>query len=213
MAQNKMWAGRTAGAVDRVADYFNSSIHIDSVMYKHDVKGSIAHATMLAAQGIISSGDAETIISAGDELPQELRSNFMGVIVSEADRMTRIVKDLLTLSKFDYGKMEMNIARFSFAEAVGNVYKAVQLDAQQIPLRLFGIHHRDIHSVLGTAYGQVRIIKTVFQNIQACSAINFICSAHNFPSVFLQVYHAEKKDVNTDFYENFSLIHKVMIYF
>ena len=73
---------------------------------------------------------AETIISAGDELPAELRSNFMGVIVSEADRMTRIVKDLLTLSKFDYGKMEMNIARFSFAEAVNNVYKAVALDAQ-----------------------------------------------------------------------------------
>ena len=73
---------------------------------------------------------AETIISAGDDLPQELRSNFMGVIVSEADRMTRIVKDLLTLSKFDYGKMEMNIARFSFAEAVSNVYKAVALDAQ-----------------------------------------------------------------------------------
>ncbi len=73
---------------------------------------------------------AETIISSGDELPAELRSNFMGVIVSEADRMTRIVKDLLTLSKFDYGKMEMNIARFSLAEAVGNVHKAVALDAQ-----------------------------------------------------------------------------------
>jgi len=73
---------------------------------------------------------AETIISAGDELPAELRNNFMGVIVSEADRMTRIVKDLLTLSKFDYGKMEMNIVRFSFAEAIGNVYKAVALDAQ-----------------------------------------------------------------------------------
>ena len=73
---------------------------------------------------------AETIISAGDELPAELRSNFMGVIVSEADRMTRIVKDLLTLSKFDYGKMEMNIVRFPFSEAVGNVYKAVALAAQ-----------------------------------------------------------------------------------
>ena len=73
---------------------------------------------------------AETIISAGDDLPAELRSNFMGVIVSEADRMTRIVKDLLTLSKFDYGKMEMNIVRFSFSEAVGNVYKAVALAAQ-----------------------------------------------------------------------------------
>lgn len=37
----------------------------------------------------------------------------MGVIINEADRMTRIVQDLLTLSKIDYGKMEMNISRFS----------------------------------------------------------------------------------------------------
>lgn len=73
---------------------------------------------------------AETIISAGEELPVELRQNFLGVIVSEADRMTRIVKDLLTLSKFDYGKMEMNISRFSFAEAVANVHKAVALAAK-----------------------------------------------------------------------------------
>lgn len=73
---------------------------------------------------------AETIISAGEDLPAELRQNFLGVIVSEADRMTRIVKDLLTLSKFDYGKMEMNIVRFSFAEAVTNVHKAVALAAK-----------------------------------------------------------------------------------
>ena len=73
---------------------------------------------------------AETILSAGEDLPQELRENFLGVIVSEADRMTRIVKDLLTLSKFDYGKMEMNISRFSFTEAVKNVHKAAALNAQ-----------------------------------------------------------------------------------
>ncbi len=73
---------------------------------------------------------AETILSAGDDLPAELRRNFLGVIVSEADRMTRIVKDLLTLTKFDYGKMEMNISRFPLAEAVGNVHKAVALDAK-----------------------------------------------------------------------------------
>ena len=73
---------------------------------------------------------AETILSAGEDLPPELRTNFLGVIVSEADRMTRIVKDLLTLSKFDYGKMEMNISRFSFAEALKNVHKAAALNAQ-----------------------------------------------------------------------------------
>ncbi len=48
----------------------------------------------------------------------------MGVIINEADRMTRIVQDLLTLSKIDYGKMEMNISRFSFAKAISNVYEA-----------------------------------------------------------------------------------------
>ena len=74
---------------------------------------------------------AETIISAGDELPGELRGNFLGVIVSEADRMTRIVQDLLTLSKIDYGKMEMNISRFSFRKAVENVYEAAKLNAEQ----------------------------------------------------------------------------------
>lgn len=73
---------------------------------------------------------AETIMDSGDEMPPALRGNFLGVIVSEADRMTRIVQDLLTLSKFDYGKMEMNIARFPFAKAVSGVYEAVALDAQ-----------------------------------------------------------------------------------
>lgn len=73
---------------------------------------------------------AETVIAAGDELPPELHNNFMGVIVSEADRMTRIVQDLLTLSKIDYGKMEMNVSRFSFAKAVRSVYEAVALNAE-----------------------------------------------------------------------------------
>ena len=73
---------------------------------------------------------AETLLDAGDDLPPELKKNFLSVIVSEADRMTRIVKDLLTLTKFDYGKMEMNITRFPFAEAVKNVHQAVALDAK-----------------------------------------------------------------------------------
>ena len=73
---------------------------------------------------------AETVIAAGDELPPELHNNFMGVIVSEADRMTRIVQDLLTLSKIDYGKMEMNVSRFPFAKAVKSVYEAVALNAE-----------------------------------------------------------------------------------
>lgn len=72
---------------------------------------------------------AETLASA-DDLPTELQQQFLGVIINEADRMTRIVQDLLTLSKFDYGKMEMNISRFPFSKALRDVYEAVAIDAK-----------------------------------------------------------------------------------
>lgn len=73
---------------------------------------------------------AETIISSGSDLPEEMRNKFLGVIVNEADRMTRIVQDLLTLSKFDYGKMEMTFTRFSLKEAVQHVCEAERIDAE-----------------------------------------------------------------------------------
>ncbi len=57
----KMWAGRNAGETDRLADDFNSSISFDCKMYKQDILGSIAHAKMLAKQGIISEDDRESI--------------------------------------------------------------------------------------------------------------------------------------------------------
>jgi len=74
---------------------------------------------------------AETLQDGFDELPEDLRQNFLGVIVSETDRMTRIVQDLLTLSRLDFGRMEMNIQRFPFAAAVENVYRVSQLDAER----------------------------------------------------------------------------------
>ncbi len=58
----KMWAGRTAGATDKLADDFNSSISFDCRMYKQDIMGSMAHAAMLGKQGIISQSEAEQLI-------------------------------------------------------------------------------------------------------------------------------------------------------
>ena len=57
-----MWAGRFAKALDSKADDFNSSIRFDCKMYRQDITGSIAHANMLAKQGIISNEDREAIV-------------------------------------------------------------------------------------------------------------------------------------------------------
>ena len=65
----KLWAGRTSGIIDAAADDFNSSIRFDSRMYREDILGSIAHAHMLGAKGIISENDMEAIVEGlGDIL-------------------------------------------------------------------------------------------------------------------------------------------------
>lgn len=74
---------------------------------------------------------AETIVQTGDELPPELRTNFMNVILGETDRMTRIVQDLLTLSRFDSGRMEMDFVLFDLRQSVENVCRAEKLDAER----------------------------------------------------------------------------------
>ena len=58
----KMWAGRTAGLTDRAADDFNSSIRFDARMYRQDITGSIAHAKMLGARGIITGEETEELV-------------------------------------------------------------------------------------------------------------------------------------------------------
>ena len=58
----KLWAGRTSGETNAAADDFNSSIRFDSRMYKQDIQGSMAHAAMLGAKGIITQDEADTLI-------------------------------------------------------------------------------------------------------------------------------------------------------
>ena len=51
----KLWAGRFSKEADERVNDFNSSIRFDSRMYAHDIKGSMAHAQMLGAQGTRSA--------------------------------------------------------------------------------------------------------------------------------------------------------------
>lgn len=73
----------------------------------------------------------ETLIDAAGELPAETEKRFLTVISNEGDRMTRIVKDLLTLSKLDYGRMDLKFVRFSMQDMLNAVYSAMVLDAEK----------------------------------------------------------------------------------
>ena len=60
-----------------------------------------------------------------------MEKKFLGVILNESDRMTHIVQDLLTLSRFDSGREDLKMTRFSFSTAVQDVYNAVYMEAQR----------------------------------------------------------------------------------
>lgn len=69
-----MWAGRFSKEVDKGVNAFNSSISFDARMYKQDIAGSIAHATMLGEQGIISMSDSLEIIGGLKEILNDIDS-------------------------------------------------------------------------------------------------------------------------------------------
>ncbi len=73
---------------------------------------------------------AETIRTTPD-IPREMEEGFLDVIISEADRMTHIVQDLLTLSRLDSGRAEIKMARFPLLDAIDSVCRAVELEAQR----------------------------------------------------------------------------------
>ena len=99
----KMWAGRTAGKTDKTADDFNSSIRFDSRMYRQDIKGSMAHAAMLAKQGIIEEKEAETLIDGLSEILVDLDTGKLEIDPNSED-IHMFVEQVLTSRLGDVGK-------------------------------------------------------------------------------------------------------------
>ena len=73
---------------------------------------------------------AETLADGIGDLPPEMEQKFLRVILNESDRMTHILQDLLTLSRFDSGRSELRLTSFPFAKVVDDTYQAVLMDAQ-----------------------------------------------------------------------------------
>ena len=99
----KMWAGRTSGVVDSIADDFNSSIRFDCKMYQQDITGSMAHAAMLGAKKIISQKEADTLIDGLQGILDDLNSGALEFDFSCED-IHMFVEQVLTQRLGDVGK-------------------------------------------------------------------------------------------------------------
>ncbi|MBQ1226072.1 MAG: argininosuccinate lyase, partial [Clostridia bacterium] len=100
---NKLWAGRFSKELSSVADDFNSSIPFDSRMYMQDIRGSIAHATMLGMQGIITIDEAHTIINELVKIEEDITEGRLEIDMSAED-IHMFVESVLTERIGDTGK-------------------------------------------------------------------------------------------------------------
>ena len=71
----KLWSGRFSKGTDKTVEDFTSSLSIDKRLYKEDIAGSVAHAKMLGAVGIITDPEARTICSALGEIETAIEKN------------------------------------------------------------------------------------------------------------------------------------------
>ena len=99
----KMWAGRTDGMTEKIADDFNSSIRFDSRMYRQDITGSMTHAAMLAAQGIITNEDADALIAGLEQILADIDSGALPIDM-ECEDIHMFVEQVLTNRIGDVGK-------------------------------------------------------------------------------------------------------------
>ena len=99
----KMWAGRFSKEVDEKVNDFNSSISFDARMYRHDIRGSMAHAQMLGEQGIIEKHESEKIIEGLKGILADLDSGALH-FDPNAEDIHMFVEQVLTERLGDTGK-------------------------------------------------------------------------------------------------------------
>ena len=90
----KLWAGRFSKEIDQKTNDFNSSIKFDSRMIEEDIKGSIAHATMLGACGIIEQSEAELICKELEQIYKDIQNETLPIDPNAEDVHTFVEGEL-----------------------------------------------------------------------------------------------------------------------
>ena len=123
----KLWSGRFTKPSNSLSNDFNASIDIDKRMWKQDIKGSIAHAKMLAKQGILSAADEELIVSGLESICGDLEAGSIDLIPEKYEDIHMAVEEILTERIGDAGK-RLHTAR-SRNDQVATDFRLFVMDA------------------------------------------------------------------------------------
>ena len=157
-AKDKPWGGRFSEATDAFVEAFTASVNFDKRMAEQDINGSIAHATMLARQGILTDAEREAI-AAIRSLKEELESLRTAV---EREQ------DLEKAAEMRYGRIP------ELEKRIGNCRHCIVLPDDALVQQIFKMHqlvHLSFHqstdrntSPLRHHFGDVFSVDFLFQH-------------------------------------------------
>ena len=163
----KMWAGRFQKALDKQADDFNSSIHFDCKMYKQDITGSMAHAAMLAAKGIISKEDSDLIIATLESILADLQSGALAIDYNAED-IHMFVEAELTKRIGDVGK-RLHTARSRNDQVAVDIRLYLRDESEEIIALIKGL----IKAICDVASSNKAVIMPGYTHLQRAQPITF----------------------------------------
>ena len=176
----KMWAGRFQKALDKKADDFNSSIRFDCRMYEQDVRGSIAHATMLVKQGILPAEDLTKIIDGLTEILDELHSGKLTFDMNAED-IHMFIEGELTKRIGDAGK-RLHTARSRNDQVAVDIRLYLRDEAEEIVSLIKAL----IGAVADKAEENAEVIAPSYTHLQRAQPISFGHQLMAYAMMFLR---------------------------
>ena len=163
----KMWAGRFSKEVDETVNAFNSSISFDGRMYRQDIRGSIAHATMLGDCGIIPQDDAQKIIAGLKGILADLDSSKL-LMDPTAEDIHMFVEAELTKRIGDAGK-RLHTARSRNDQVALDVRLILRDEIAEIRKLL----HALLHTLVKIAEQHTETIMPGYTHLQRAQPVTF----------------------------------------
>lgn len=164
---NKTWGGRFTESTDAFVAAFTASVEFDRRMYRQDIKGSIAHARMLARVGVLSQADCEAIINGLEQIGAEIeRGEFDWSVALEDVHMN--IEARLTERIGDAGKrLHTGRSRNDQVATDVRLYLRDAIDAILLELR------RLLHGLAELAAGEADTIMPGFTHLQVAQPVTF----------------------------------------
>ncbi len=176
----KLWSGRFSKNTSKLMDDFHSSISFDCILYKHDINGSIAHATMLGNQGIIPEQDARLICKTLNDILNDIEQGKV-TFGASAEDIHMNIETLLIERIGDVGK-RLHTGRSRNDQVALDIRMYMKEELSEIKQLLISL----CNTVLNIAKQHTNSIMPGYTHLQKAQPITLGHHAMAYCSMFLR---------------------------